>query len=56
VRRGQEIQRLSQTLADLNLKHHILISILPATRSDYDSQASPFWVNVRREGVGIDAI
>jgi uncharacterized protein len=56
VRRGQEIQRLSQILADLNLKHQILISVLPATRADYESRASSFWMNVRREGVGIDAI
>ena len=56
VRRGREIQRVSQILADLNLKRQVLISILPATLADYDNPASPFWMNVRREGVSIDAI
>lgn len=56
VRRGREIQHLSQILADLNLKHGVLIAILPATLADYDNLASPFWMNVRREGVGLDAI
>lgn len=56
VSRGQEIQRVSQILADLNLKRQVLISILPATLADYNNSASPFWANVRREGVSLDAI
>ncbi len=56
VRRGREIQRVSQILADLNLKRQVLISVLPATVADYDDPASPFWANVRREGVSLDAI
>ena len=56
VRRGREIQRVSQILADLNLKRQVLISILPATLADYDNPGSPFWANVRQEGVSLDAI
>ncbi len=56
VSRGREIQRVSQILADLNLKRQVLVSILPATLADYNNPASPFWTNVRREGVSLDAI
>jgi uncharacterized protein len=56
VRRGQEIRRVSPILSDLNLKYQLLISILPATIAEYRDQAGPFWANVRREGVGIDAV
>ena len=56
VSRGREIQRVSQILADLNLKRQVLISILPATLADYNNPASPFWANVRREGVSLDAL
>lgn len=56
VSRGREIQRVSHILADLNLKRQVLISILPATLADYNNAAGPFWANVRREGVSLDAI
>jgi predicted nucleotidyltransferase len=56
VQRGREIQRVSPILADLNLRYHVLISILPATAADYGDGASPFWMNVRREGVRLDAL
>lgn len=56
VQRGQEIKRLSHTLADLNLRYNIVISVLPADQAEYQDQTSPFWMNVRREGVGLGAI
>jgi predicted nucleotidyltransferase len=56
VHPGQEIQRLSPVLADLNLRYQVLISILPASESDYRDSTSAFWENVRREGLPIDAL
>lgn len=56
MRRGQEIRRVSPILADLNLKYQLLISVLPATMAEYHDHAGPFWVNVRKEGVSVDAI
>lgn len=56
VQPGQEIQRLSPILADLNLKYQVLISILPAFQSEFNQSSSPFWENLRRESIPIDAI
>jgi uncharacterized protein len=55
-RRGHEIARLSPLLADLNLRYGLLISIVPGARSEYEGSTGPFWSNVRREGVSIDAL
>jgi predicted nucleotidyltransferase len=56
VQPGREIRRVSHILSDLNLRYGVLISILPVSLADYWSQTSPFWLNVRREGVSLDAI
>ena len=54
-RSGQEIPRVSPVLADMNLRHRVLISVLPISRSDDDNAVGAFWQNVRREGVVLDA-
>jgi len=51
VNRGEEIRRLSPTLAELNLDHDLLVSVLPVAEAEYESATGPFWSNVRREGV-----
>lgn len=56
VRPGQEIDRVSIILAELNLKYQVLISVLPARRQDYRQGAGAFWQNVREEGVAIEQI
>lgn len=55
-RRGQEVVRLSPILAELNLRYQILISVLPSSQADYEGASGPFWDNVRREGVRVEAI
>ena len=55
-RRGSEIARLAPILADLNLRYQLLISIVQSARSEYELAAGPFWSNVRREGIGLDAL
>ena len=55
VQRGREIKRLSDTLSDLNLRYNVVISVLPADQAEYQDSTSPFWLNVRREGVGLGA-
>ena len=55
IRSGQEIVRVSPVLADMNLRYHVLISVLPVSRADYDKAVGAFWQNVRREGVVLDA-
>ena len=56
VRPGREIQRLRDVLAEINLRYQELVSVLPVSEKDYQNKASPFWANIRREGVPIDAI
>jgi predicted nucleotidyltransferase len=56
VQPGREIQQLAAILADLNLRYQVLISILPARKADYLFSMNPFWKNVRREGVPIEAV
>jgi predicted nucleotidyltransferase len=54
IRTGTEIDRVSPLLADLNLRHEMLIAIVPATEQQYRQEAGPFWNNVRREGMEIN--
>jgi predicted nucleotidyltransferase len=56
IRPGQEINRLRDILADINLRYQELISVVPVSEKDYRQSTSPFWVNVRKEGVPIDGI
>jgi len=53
---GQEINRLRDILAEINLRYQELISVVPVSEKDYKQRTTPFWVNVRKEGVPIDGI
>jgi predicted nucleotidyltransferase len=53
---GEEIHRLSELLADLNLRYQVLVSVLPASEKQYRGGESGFWKNLRREGRTIDAL
>ena len=55
VNPSQEISQLVSLLADLNLRYGLLISVLPMSDREYREAEGPFWRNVRREGVAIDA-
>jgi predicted nucleotidyltransferase len=54
IHAGQEIERISPVLAELNLRYQFLISILPVSRTDYQQSSGVFWNNVRRERVHLD--
>lgn len=56
IRRGQEIRQLGPILADLNLRYEVVVSVLPSDQVEYASAIGPFWSNVRREGINLDAI
>lgn len=49
-----EIAQLVYLLADLNIRHDLLISILPVSAEDFRKAKGPFWRNVRREGVTVN--
>lgn len=56
VNRGEEIRRLAPLLADLNLAHGLLISVIPVAEVEYQMATGPFWNNIRREGVDIERV
>ena len=56
IKPGQEIQRLSPILAELNLRYQVLVSVLPISLQDYQKAASPFLNNLQREGIPVGAI
>lgn len=46
-----EIDRTSEYIADLCLKYEVVISRNFASKARYQQENSPFYMNVRREGV-----
>jgi len=50
---GAEIQRLGAALSAINLQYQVLISVLPASTEDLQSDQQPFWQNVRSEAVAL---
>ncbi len=51
-----EIQRVSEILADLNLRYQVLISVLPISERNYRDSQGAFWKNVRQEGIPIESL
>lgn len=47
----REIDRITDILADFNLRYGVLISILPVAEDMLKTAEGPFWRNVRREGI-----
>ena len=40
-------------ITDLNLEHHVLLSVYPVSEEDYLNRERPLLVNIRREGIRI---
>ena len=51
VRPGREIDRMIDTITDLNLEFASLISVVPVSEADYSNRHSPLLNNLRREGI-----
>ena len=49
-RPGQEIDRILDLLAEVNLKYQVLLSVLPLEEGAFERSRGAFWRNVRREG------
>jgi predicted nucleotidyltransferase len=43
--------RCSDAIADLSLRHDVVISVVPISVDEYLSGVTPFLLNVRREGI-----
>jgi predicted nucleotidyltransferase len=50
---GELIRRTSLLVAELSLRHDVVISRAFATKARYETEQSPFYMNVRREAVPI---
>ena len=48
---GKEIDRMIDTVTEINLNYGVLISVYPVSEKDYISLNSPLLLNMRREGV-----
>jgi predicted nucleotidyltransferase len=48
---GREIDRMIDSITDLNLKYDTLISVVPVSNETYSHVDSPLMLNVRREGI-----
>ena len=48
---GLEIDRMMDTLYELNLKHDVFISAVPVSSAAYHRAESPLLMNVHREGI-----
>jgi len=48
-----EIDRMIDIVADLNLEHNVLMSVYPVSEDNYSSLNSPILLNLRREGVPV---
>jgi predicted nucleotidyltransferase len=53
VSASREIARLVGLLADLNIQHNLLVTVLPVSAENYKQAKGPFWRNVRREGIPV---
>ncbi len=50
---GDLIRRTSATVADISLRHDVVISRSFAVEREYRQQQTPFFMNVRRESVPV---
>jgi predicted nucleotidyltransferase len=48
---SEEIEKTSKIIADLSLKFDVVISRVFAKSEDFKSEKTPFFLNVRREGI-----
>jgi predicted nucleotidyltransferase len=53
VNPSEEIDRLSETIADICLRHDVLIAVFPVPAEWLSVRQSPLFQNVRREGVAL---
>lgn len=51
---GREIDRMIDTITEINLKYGTLISVYPISERMYFTVKSPLLLNVKKEGISID--
>ena len=53
IKAGKEIDRMINIISELNLKHNLLISVIPVSLDEYESIKSPLILNIKREGISV---
>lgn len=53
VNPGEEVSRTGEVAADLSLQNNVVVSCAFVTELRYDTERSPFLINVRREGMPV---
>jgi len=48
---ARERRRYSEAVAELSLRHDMVISLVPMAVDEFHSGKTPFLLNVRREGI-----
>ena len=48
---GKEIDRMIDSITEINLKYNILISVYPVSEENYLTIKSPLLLNIRQEGI-----
>ena len=51
VQVAEELSRISPITAELSLRDDVVLSCVVASRERYEQENSPFFLNIRREGV-----
>ena len=49
----REFDRVSPVAGELSLKHGVVICTRPTSEEEFSNSGSPFFLNVRREGIGV---
>jgi len=50
---GEEIRRMSPAVAEICLRHDLLVAVFPVSTESFQHRQSPFLINVRREAVAV---
>jgi len=49
----REFSRISPIASRISLKYDLVISAIPTSKKQFETRSSPFFINVRREGVRV---
>lgn len=50
---GKEIDRMTDILTEMNLRHGVLISVYPVSQKHYATIDSPLLSNIRKEAISV---
>jgi len=48
---GREIDKMIDTITEINMKYNVLLSVYPVSETAYNTVKSPLLLNIQREGM-----